>query len=67
MIAQNYDVTHVFVDSITKITNTTLDEVSDVIPALEKLSADFNVDFTIAISAPKEAAGANIEKYILSI
>lgn len=67
MISQNFDITHIFVDSITKITKVTVDEFDAIIPALEKLSEKFSIDFTIAISAPKEEAGANIGKYILSI
>ena len=67
MIAQNYDITHIFIDSITKITNATLGEVSDVVPALEKIAADFNVDFTIAISEEKEGAPENIIKYAVNI
>jgi len=67
IISQNFDITHIFVDSITKITKVTVNEFDSIIPALEKLSEKFSVDFTIAISAPKEEAGANIGKYILSI
>ena len=67
MISQNYDITHVFVDSITKITKVTVAEIDTVIPALEKLSEKFSVDFTIAISALKEEAGENIGKYIVNI
>lgn len=67
MISQNYDITHIFVDSITKITKVTVAEIDTVIPALEKLSEKFSVDFTIAISAQKEEAGENIGKYIVNI
>lgn len=67
MISQNYDITHIFIDSITKISNISVDEFDAVIPALEKLAEKFSVNFTIAISAPKENAGANIGKYIVNI
>ena len=67
MISQNFDITHIFIDSITKISNITVAEFDAVIPALEKLAEKFSVDFTIAISAPKEEAGANIGKYIVNI
>ena len=67
MISQNYDITHIFIDSITKVTEATVAEFDSIIPALEKLTKDFSVDFTIAISAPKEEAGANIGKYIVNI
>ncbi len=67
IISQNFDITHIFVDSITKITKVTVAEIDTVIPALEKLSEKFSVDFTIAISALKEEAGGNIGKYIVNI
>ncbi len=67
MISQNYDITHIFIDSVTKITDITVSEFDALIPSLEKLAADFNVDFTISISAPKEEAGANIGKYLVNI
>ena len=67
MIAQNYDITHIFIDSITKITNSTLEDVAEVIPAIEKLVESFNVDFTIAISEEKAGAPENIIKYAVNI
>ncbi len=67
MISQNFDITHIFIDSITKITKVTVEEIDALVPALEKLAEKFSVNFTIAISAPKEEAGANIGKYIVNI
>ena len=67
MISQNFDITHIFIDSITKVISASVAEIDEVIPALEKLAEKFSVDFTVAISAPKEEAGANIGKYIVNI
>ena len=67
IISQNFDITHIFVDSITKITKVTVAEIDEIIPALERLSEKFSVDFTIAISALKEEAGENIGKFIVNI
>lgn len=67
MIAQNYDISHIFIDSITKITNTTVNEFAEVMPALEKLASKFNVDFTIAISEEKENAPEGVLKYAVNI
>lgn len=67
MISQNFDITHIFIDSITKIINVNVADIDGIIPALEKLAEKFSVDFTIAISAPKEDAGANLGKYIVNI
>lgn len=63
MIAQNYDITHIFIDSITKITNATVEDFARVIPEMEAISEKFNVDFTVAISAEKEGAPAEVLKY----
>lgn len=63
MIAQNYDITHIFIDSITKITSATVDDLARVIPEIETISEKFNVDFTVAISAEKEGAPAEVLKY----
>ena len=67
MIAQNYDITHIFIDSITKITNTTVAEFAEVMPEIEKLASKFNVDFTVAISEAKENAPESILKYAVNI
>jgi len=63
MIAQNYDITHIFIDSITKITNATVEDFARVIPEMEAISEKFDVDFTVAISAEKEGAPAEVLKY----
>ena len=63
MIAQNYDITHIFIDSITKITNATVEDFARVIPEMEAISEKFNVGFTVAISAEKEGAPAEVLKY----
>ncbi len=63
MIAQNYDITHIFIDSITKITNATVEDFARVIPEMEAISEKFNVDFTVAISTEKEGAPAEVLKY----
>lgn len=67
MIAQNYDITHIFIDSITKITNTTLAEFSEMLPDIEKLAEKFNVCFTVAISEEKASAPENVMKYAIEI
>ena len=67
MISQNYDITHIFIDSITKISNVTVAEFDNIVPLMEELNKKFSVDFTVAISAPKEEAGENTKKYIMNI
>lgn len=67
MIAQNYDITHIFIDSVTKITNTTLAEFAEIMPKIEELASKFNVDFTVAISEEKAGAPENVLKYSVDI
>lgn len=65
IIAQDYDVTHIFIDSVFKsVPNATMEDLEAFVPVLEKLEKDFNVSFTMMISAEESAAGPNIKKYI---
>ncbi len=65
IIAQDYDVTHIFIDSIFKsVPAATMEELEGFIENLEKLEEKFNVSFTIMISAEEKDAGPNLKKYI---
>ncbi len=65
IIAQDYDVTHIFIDSIFKsVPAATMAELEGFITNLEKLEEKFNVSFTIMISAEEQEAGPNLKKYI---
>ncbi len=65
IIAQDYDVTHIFIDSIFKsVPNATMGDMEAFITNLEKLEEKFNVSFTIMISAEEKDAGPNLKKYI---
>lgn len=63
MISQNFDITHVFIDSITKLIECDLNGIDGLIADLEVLSEKFNVDFTIAISSDATELPTNISKY----
>ena len=65
IIAQDYDVTHIFIDSIFKsVPTATIEQLEDFVDVLESLEADFNVSFTIMVSAEEAEAGAKLKKYI---
>ena len=66
-MSQNFDITHIFIDSILKIVPMSLQEFNDVIPCLEKISEKFNVEFTIAVSSEADAAMENIAKYTVKL
>ncbi len=63
IISQNYDITHVFIDSITKLIACELDDIDGLINELEYLSEKFNVQFTFAISSEATDLPDNISKY----
>lgn len=65
IIAQDYDVTHIFIDSIFKsVPSATIEELEDFIDVLEKLEAKFDVSFTMMVSAEESSAGEKVKKYI---
>lgn len=65
IIAQDYDVTHIFIDSIFKsVPSATMEDLESFIANLEKLEEKFNVSFTMMVSAEESQAGTNVKKYI---
>lgn len=65
IIAQDYDITHIFIDSIFKsVPAATMDDLESFIARLEKLEDEFNVSFTMMVSADDKDAGENVKKHI---
>ena len=65
LYAGNYDITHVFIDSLTKIVNAdvtdhTLEEFLDWLNAFSEKN---NIKFTVTISADRELASEGVQKY----
>lgn len=66
LIAQDYDITHIFIDSVFKsVPNGDMNSIEEFISDLEKLAASFNVSFTMMVSAEADSAGTNVKKYIV--
>ena len=65
LISMNFDVTHIFIDSLTTIMKSSVKDADSVIPYLEKLSAQFNIKFTIMISGEEAEAQDLTKKYIV--
>jgi hypothetical protein len=64
IIAQDFDVTHIFIDSVFKsVPNETMDNIDAFVSAVEKLESKFNVSFTLMISAEESTATELIKKY----
>lgn len=65
IIAQDFDVTHIFIDSIFKsVPSATIEDLEGFITVLETLEKKFDVSFTMMVSADENSAGANVKKYI---
>lgn len=65
IIAQDFDVTHIFIDSIFKsVPSATVEDLEDFTEVLEKLETKFDVSFTMMVSAEESAAGEKLKKYI---
>lgn len=65
LISMNFDVTHIFIDSLTSIIKSTVGEADNVVPYLEKLSQQFNIKFTVMISGEEAEAKELTKKYIV--
>ena len=64
VLSQNYDITHVFIDSLFKVVPDDKDGLTAFIEGIEKVSESSNVKFTICISADKSELPDSIHKYI---
>ena len=67
LISRDYDTTHIFIDSITKIAGESFDELDAFLGKLENLSDKYNVNFTITVSAPVASATDEIKKYLTNL
>ena len=67
IISGNYDITHIFIDSITKIVPIDFEQVDKLIGHLENLSSHFGVKFTLTLSAPLSDATDVMKEYLIEI
>ena len=66
VISENFDVTHIFIDSIMKIIPDSIGSIDDFITKLESFSEKFNIKFTLTISADNKFATEKIKKYLVN-
>ncbi len=65
IIAQDFDVTHIFIDSVFKsVPSADMSTIDNLISSIEKLEEKFNVSFTLMVSAEESAATDLVKKYI---
>ena len=64
LYAGNYDITHIFIDSLTKVANVEVDvNTEKFLDWLEKFSDKNGIKFTLTISADADAASEGVKKY----
>ena len=65
IISQNGDIQKIFVDGLSNIVEKlTSEDLENLCGVLERISNDYNVDFTLIYSAPLSAVPQEIRKYI---
>lgn len=65
VISMNFDVTHIFIDSLSSVMKCSIADIDAVIPYLETLSEEFNISFTLLLSGEATEAGDAVKKYII--
>ena len=65
IIAQDFDVTHIFIDSVFKsVPKADMSNIDELITALERMEKKFDVSFTLMISADTSEATELTKKYM---
>lgn len=65
IIAQDFDITHIFIDSVFKsVPDESMANIDNLVSAIEALESKFNVSFTLMISADVAEATDAVKKYI---
>jgi len=65
IMAQNFDVTHIFIDSLFKsVPDEKVENVDALISSLEKLEEKFGVSFTVMVSVDEADVTEAMKKYI---
>lgn len=64
MLSQNYDIAHIFIDSITKIVNDNMADFEKFLNRLDKIAEDSNAEIQIILSMNPADASDGIMKYV---
>ncbi len=64
MISQNYDIKHIYIDSITKIAGDDLAALELFLDETDKLAQKFDVEIVIIISMNAASAPAGVTKFV---
>ena len=64
ILSQNYDIAHIFVDSITKIVNDDMDALEKFLDKVNVVAEQNNAEIQIILSMNPDDASAGIKKYV---
>lgn len=64
IISQNFDITDMFLDSITKIADGTMDDITKFLDKLNAVCEKFEIAMLVTLSKKPEEAGEGIKKYL---
>ena len=67
IISRDFDITHIFIDSVTKIANDDYAKLDEFLNKLEVLSEKFNISFTLTVSAEVSNATETMKKYLIEL
>ncbi len=66
VIAHDFDVTHIFIDSVLKCAKGTLEDMDKFLSRIEAISEKFNIDFTMTVSASAKDASDAVKQYLIN-
>ncbi len=64
ILSQNYDIAHIFIDSITKIVDDNMDEFEKFLDRINAVAEASNAEIQIILSMNPDNASAGIKKYV---
>jgi len=64
ILSQNYDIAHIFIDSITKIVNDDMQALSKFLDGVNEASEASNAEIQIILSMKPEDAPEGVKKYV---
>ena len=63
VISQDHDIEVIYIDSILKYADISIDNLEDLLARINKISEDHNIKFVVSISADKEELGDYLNNY----
>ncbi len=64
IVSGNFDISNIFIDSIFKIVDNTLDGMEEFLERIDAMGAKFNISFVITVSIDENDAPDYIKKYV---